>query len=163
MKGRFESGAFRNALFDGAARYYVKQSERRLFFATVEASVGRALDLDTRILLGGDTGLRGYPLRYVSGDARALLTIEQRYFTNWYPFRLFRVGGAAFFDVGRTWGESVVGTPSRGLLKVVGIGLRFGNSRSGLCTIIHVDLAFPLDGTAEIEDAQILVETKQRF
>lgn len=163
VKGRLESGALRDTLLDGSARYYVKQSERRLFFATVEASVGRALDLDTQILLGGDTGLRGYPLRYVGGNARALLTIEQRYFTNWYPFRLFRVGGAAFFDMGRTWGESVVGTPSRGLLKDVGIGLRFGNSRSGLGNIIHVDLAFPLDGTADIEDVQILVETKQRF
>jgi hypothetical protein len=91
------------------------------------------------------------------------LTVEQRYFTNWYPFRLFRVGGAAFFDIGRTWGESPVSTPSQGLLKDVGIGLRFGNSRSGLGNIIHVDLAFPLDGDSSIEDVQILLETKERF
>jgi hypothetical protein len=65
--------------------------------------------------------------------------------------------------MGRTWGESPVSTPSQGLLKDVGIGLRFGNSRSGLGNIIHVDLAFPLDGDSSIEDVQILLETKERF
>jgi Omp85 superfamily domain len=160
---RVENGELRNAVLDGAARYYVKQSDRRLFFTTLEASVGRALDLDTQILLGGDNGLRGYPLRYQGGEARALLTVEQRYFTNWYPFRLFRVGAAAFFDVGRTWGDTPVNTPSLGLLKDVGVGLRFGNSRSGLGNIIHVDLAFPLDGDSSIDDVQLLIETKERF
>jgi hemolysin activation/secretion protein len=161
--GRIESGELRNTVVDGAVRYYSKQSERRLFFTKLEASTGRALDLDTQVLLGGDTGLRGYPLRYQGGAARALLTVEQRYFTDWYPFRLFRVGAAAFVDVGRTWGESPGGTPSRGLLKDIGLGLRFGSSRSGLGNIIHVDLAFPLDGDSSIDDVQILVETKERF
>ena len=63
----------------------------------------------------------------------------------------------------RTWGESPVSTPSRGILKDVGIGLRLGNSRSGLGNIIHIDLAFPLDGDSSIDDVQILVETKERF
>lgn len=163
IQGRLERGELRNAVLDSDVRYYVRQSERRLFFTTLEASVGHALDLDTQILLGGDNGLRGYPLRYQGGEARALLTVEQRYFTNWYPFRLVRVGAAAFFDIGRTWGESPVSTPSLGLLKDVGIGLRFGNSRSGLGNIIHVDLAFPLDGDSSIDDVQILLETKERF
>ncbi|HET9445247.1 MAG TPA: hypothetical protein VFO35_03260 [Steroidobacteraceae bacterium] len=163
LQGRLENGELRDTVLDSAIRYYVKQSERRLFFATLEASVGHALDLDTQILLGGENGLRGYPLRYQGGESRALLTLEQRYFTNWYPFRLFRVGGAAFVDVGRTWGESPVSTPSRGLLKDIGVGLRFGNGRSGLGSIIHVDLAFPLDGDWTIDSVQILVETKERF
>ena len=163
VSGRMESGELRNTVVDGAVRYYSKQSERRLFFTKLEASVGRALDLDTQVLLGGDNGLRGYPLRYQGGEARALLTVEQRYFTDWYPFRLFRVGAAAFVDIGRTWGESPGGTPSRGLLKDIGLGLRCGNSRSGLGNIIHVDLAFPLDGDSSIDDVQILVETKERF
>jgi hypothetical protein len=163
VQGRLESGELRGALLDGSLRYYSKQSERRLFFATLAGTVSRGLDLDTQILLGGDNGLRGYPLRYQGGDARAVLTLEQRYFTKWYPFRLFRVGGAAFVDVGRTWGETPVTTPSRGLLKDVGIGLRLGNSRSGLGGVIHVDLAFPLDGDSSIDSVQILVETKERF
>ncbi|HKE95660.1 MAG TPA: hypothetical protein VKB34_15200 [Povalibacter sp.] len=163
VTGRMESGDVRNTVIDGAIRYYVKQSERRLFFATLDASVGHNLDLDNQILLGGDNGLRGYPLRYQAGEGRALLTVEQRYFTDWYPFRLFRIGGAAFFDIGRTWGSSPLAEPSLGILKDVGIGLRIGNTRSGLGNIIHVDLAFPLDGDPSIDKVQLLVETKQRF
>jgi outer membrane translocation and assembly module TamA len=91
------------------------------------------------------------------------LTIEERYFTDWYPFRLFRVGGAAFMDVGRTWGSAPLAEPGLGILKDVGFGLRFGNSRSGLGNIIHVDLAFPLDGAASINKVQFLVVTKETF
>ena len=32
--------------------------------------------------LGGDTGLRGYPLRYQNGNQRALFTVEERLYTN---------------------------------------------------------------------------------
>jgi hypothetical protein len=163
LSGRLESGEFDNTLLEAAMRYYVQQSSHRLFFTTLAGSAGKNLDLDNQLLLGGDNGLRGYPLRYQSGTGRALLTVEQRYFTDWYPFRLFRVGGAVFFDIGRTWGDTPVNTPSLGLLKDVGIGLRIGNTRSGLGNIIHVDLAFPLDGGSSIDKVQFLVETKESF
>jgi len=29
--------------------------------------------------------------------------------------------------------------------------------------VIHIDLAFPLDGDEDIDDVQLLVETKVRF
>lgn len=161
--GRLQDGALANGSLTGTVRYYLRQSERLLFFVAAEGTVGHNLDMDNQVLLGGDSGLRGYPLRYQTGDARALLTVEQRYFTNWYPFRLFRIGGAAFFDVGRTWGQVEPAGPSLGLLKDLGIGLRIGNSRSGLGNMIHVDLALPLDGDSSIDNVQLLVETKQRF
>src|SRR5947199_4526984 len=34
-----------------------------------------------------------------------------------YPFRLFRVGAAVFFDSGRTWGSAPLAAPSLGLLR----------------------------------------------
>jgi hemolysin activation/secretion protein len=89
--------------------------------------------------------------------------VEQRYFTDWYPFRLFRVGGAIFYDMGRTWGSAPLAQPSLGLLKDAGFGLRFGNSRSGLGNVIHVDLAFPLDGGSGISKVQFLVQTEATF
>ena len=116
-----------------------------------------------QLLLGGDNGLRGYPLRYQAGTARALLTLEQRYYTKWYPFRLFHVGAAAFFDMGRTWGTDVTGLESDGLLKDVGIGLRLGSSRSSFGNVMHIDLAFPLDGGDDIDSVQLLVQTKASF
>ena len=65
--------------------------------------------------------------------------------------------------MGRTWGTDVTGQESDGLLKDVGIGLRFGSSRSSFGNVIHVDLAFPLDGGDDIDSVQLLVQTKASF
>ena len=169
--GRLQQGLLENGVLNSAIRFYAEQSGYHgpfrdgnwLFFSTLAASVGKRLDLENQILLGGDNGLRGYPLRYQDGTSRALLSLEERYFSNWYPFRLFRVGAAVFFDMGRTWGRAPLATPSLGLLKDAGFGLRFGNARTGLGNVIHVDLAFPLDGDPSIKKVQFLVQTEQEF
>jgi len=170
--GRVARGALENGVLSGAVRFYDEQSGywpfragNWLFFATLAASVGKRLDLENQILVGGDNGLRGYPLRYQDGTSRALLSLEERYFSNWYPFRLFRVGAAVFFDMGRTWGSAQLGQPgSFGMLKDAGFGLRFGNARTGLGNVIHVDLAFPFNsGPTNIRHVQFLVQTQQEF
>jgi hemolysin activation/secretion protein len=161
--GRLEGGQSRNNIVGLNARYYLQQSEKRMFFATIEGGHGHALDLDNVVELGGDTGLRGYPLRYQSGDSKFLLTVEQRYFWDWYPFRLFRVGAAVFADVGRVWGSNPAGEVNQGWLRDIGFGLRFAPTRTGFAKILHVDIAFPLDGNASIDDVQILVESKRSF
>jgi hypothetical protein len=163
FSGRVSGGQLVNGLADASVRYYVEQSKNWLFFTTLVGTKGWRLDLDNQILLGGDNGLRGYPLRYQAGTSRALFSVEQRYFTDWYPFRLFRVGGAIFFDAGRTWGIAPPAAPSLGLLKDAGFGLRFGNARSGLGAVIHVDLAFPFDGDRSINRVQFLVQTEAHF
>ena len=163
VSGRHESGDAANVLFNAAARFYRQQSEKRTFFTTLSATVGSNLDLDNPVELGGDTGLRGYPLRYQSGDSKVLLTVEQRYFWDWYPFRLFRVGGAIFADTGRTWGDNPLGGESLGWLSDVGFGLRFAPTRTGLRNIIHLDVAFPLNGDESIDSVQILLEGKSSF
>ena len=160
---RVESGTAANTILGLDAKYYRKQSDKRLMYARLSGSYGRNLDLDQQMYLGGDSGLRGYPLRYQNGDKRALLTLEQRFFTDWYPFRLFHVGAAVFFDAGRTWGDGPLGTGSDGLLKDIGAGLRLGNSRSGIGRMIHIDIAYPLDGDNSISNVQFIVETKLSF
>jgi hypothetical protein len=35
--------------------------------------------------------------------------------------------------------------------------------RSGLGNVIHVDIAFPLDGDSSIKSTQFIVETRQGF
>ena len=162
-QGRYEDGGLRGGLLQADARYYFRQSPRRLFFMDLSAEAGRNLDADQQILLGGDNGLRGYPLRYQAGEGRWLFTAEQRFFTNWYPFQLFNVGAAVFYDMGATWGRDPLGSPSQGLLRDFGFGLRLGNSRSALGNVLHVDVAFPLDGDSSINSVQFLVETKEEF
>jgi len=161
--GRLEGGSIAGGLLGAEARYYFRQTPRRLFFMNLSAEAGTNLDLDQQVLLGGDSGLRGYPLRYQAGEGRWLFTAEQRFFTNWYPFQLFNVGGAVFYDMGRTWGQDPLGAPSQGLLRDVGFGLRLGNSRSALGNVLHLDIAFPLDGDSSISSTQFLIETKKSF
>ena len=163
LGARYEEDGLRNAKLSASARYYHHQSDRRLFFASAEIESGEKLDLDNEIVLGGENGLRGYPLRYRNGQGRWTVTLEQRGFTDWYPFRLVHVGAAAFVDVGGTWGN-VDGQRSRhDILADAGVGLRLGNSRSALGNVLHIDLAFPLQGDRSIKSMQIIVETKKSF
>src|SRR5690606_29654219 len=121
---RREHGIYRNSLLSLAARYYQRNLGHHLFLTSLSATVSGRLDRERQILLGGDNGLRGYPLRYQAGKHRAVLTLEQRFFTDWYPWRLFRVGYAVFLDVGRIWGEDPRATPPLGTLANIGAGFR---------------------------------------
>jgi hypothetical protein len=163
FSSRLESGHARNLIADAAAKYYWRWREDWLLYAAFSGTTTHMLDPEMQLLLGGDNGLRGYPLRFESGTSRALFTVEQRVFTDWYPFRLVRVGAAVFADVGRTWGSGVIGNSDPGMLKDVGFGLRLGNTRSGLGNVLHVDFAFPLSDVAGIQKFQFLVQTMQSF
>ena len=113
--------------------------------------------------LGGDNGLRGYPSRYQTGDRRVLLTLETRAYSDWYPFQLFRVGAAAFFDIGRAWGGEYQNTANPGWLPDVGFGLRISNDRTASANVLHIDIAFPLRRDPKIEAVQFLVGSKVSF
>ena len=41
--------------------------------------------------------------------------------------------------------------------------MRFGNTRSGLGNVLHVDLALPLNGDRSISKIQFLVQTKTSY
>jgi len=163
LTGRWQANEAQDALLSAAMRFHRRIGDNQLFYARLSGTAGKNLDIDKPLYLGGETGLRGYPLRYQNGDSRALLTLEQRFFTNWYLFRLVHVGAAIFFDAGRTWGVSPVGAPNLGILKDVGFGLRLGNTRSGTGKVLHIDLAFPLDGENDIDSVQLLIDAKSSF
>lgn len=160
---RVESGKARNLVLDGRGQYYWRWREDRVLYVSLGGTTVHALDPENQLLLGGDNGLRGYPLRFEAGSSRALLTVEQRFYTSWYPFRLARFGAALFADAGRTWGHDVVGDSKAGMLGDIGIGLRFGNTRSGLGNVLHIDFAVPLSSRNGEKKLQVLVETKQSF
>jgi hemolysin activation/secretion protein len=70
-----------------------------------------------------------------------------------------------FFDIGRAWYNN----PPAGLkveedtLRDVGLGLRIGSSRSSKAAMIHLDVAFPLDGPENIKSMQWLVSSSETF
>jgi hypothetical protein len=163
LDGRLDAGVAENVRLTAGVRYFVNVTASQTSYAALAATVSRRLDGDQQVLLGGDTGLRAYPLRFQGGTSSALVTLEHRVFTPWYPFRLVRVGGAVFFDAGRTWGRDYTGAQPLGMLKDVGIGLRLGNVRSGLGNMLHIDLSYAFDAPPGIKRTQVTVETKSRF
>jgi outer membrane protein assembly factor BamA len=152
-----------NGLLSGEFRWDVTNFARHRFHVGIRGDAAENLDGDLQLVLGGEEGLRGYPIRYMDGDRRVLLTVEQRFYTDLHLFRLVRVGGAVFADVGRAWYVSDPGQVNRGWQRDLGIGLRLGSSRSASASMVHLDLAFPLDGDPSIDSVQFLVETREKF
>lgn len=161
--GRLEDGSLTDAVLDANSKFYLRQSKRSVFYASVSASLTSNLDPEKQLLLGGDNGLRGYPLRYQAGKTNALLTLEERFYSSWQPLKLFNVGGAIFFDAGRAWGQDEYAAAPSGWLQDVGVGLRLGSARSALGNVLHIDLAMPLNRPNGIDSLQLLIETKKSF
>jgi outer membrane protein assembly factor BamA len=160
---RREDSADANTQLAFNARYFRRNLVRHLFSAKLSVLATDELDPDNQVLLGGDTGLRGYPIRYQAGEARAILNVEQRFFTDWYPWRLFRVGWAMFADAGRVSGRDPRAAEPLGTLYDVGAGLRLTSPRASGRNVVHIDLAFPLNGDPSIDAVQLVVETKRSF
>lgn len=161
FSGRLENGSLRNGVFDTSVYWYLEESRHWLSYASAGETAGHDLDLDNQILLGGDSGLRGYPLRYQDGTSRLLLTLEQRYFSDLYLLRTLRLGGAVFADSGRVRGTPPLAAPNLGFLSDVGLGLRLGSSV--FSNVTHIDLAFPLKGPASIAKVQLLIQIEARL
>ncbi len=163
LAGQLSDGQVRRQRLGGAAQYYLPQSPRWLFYAAASADVLTHPEANDVLLLGGDNGLRGYPLRYQSGDRRALFTVEERTYTDVFLWQLFRVGAAAYVDAGRAWGGNNVNTLAPGWLASAGLGLRIVSVRAAFSNVLHIDLAFPLDADAAVKKVQFLVKTKTSF
>jgi hypothetical protein len=166
--GRWGSAGVENLRLGGRARFYWRDLGEHLFLVDLAGDLAKKLDRESQLLLGGDSGLRGYPLRFQDGDRRVLVTLEQRLYTDWEILHLVRVGSAVFFDAGRAWfgGGGARSTAElqapTGWLRDVGLGLRLSSSR-GRGTVLHLDVAFPLDGGNSISDVQWLVASEETF
>jgi outer membrane protein assembly factor BamA len=147
----------------GGFRWFVPQSRHWLLYASGYAQSVQGGGVADQFLLGGQNGLRGYPARYQSGRHRALFTVEQRYYSGWYPFQLFRVGGAAFYDVGRAWGGENQNRINGGALRDAGVGLRLAVDRAAFANVLHLDVAFPLDRVGDVKSRQFVVRTEVNF
>ena len=163
IAGQYADSAVRRQRFGGQAQYYLPQSQRWLFYASVSGDMITRPEAADFFQLGGDNGLRGYPLRYQTGTRRVLVTLEERVYTDLYLLQIFRVGGAVFFDSGRAWGDVNQNTIDPGWLYNIGLGLRFFNTRTAFGHAWHVDIAAPLNADADVKKLQFLVKTKASF
>lgn len=100
-------------------------------------------EVGDQLLLGGDNGLRGYPVNHFAGNRVFRGTVENRIFLFPDLFKVVGVGAVVFADTGYAWarGRSVRWKDLRG---DAGVGLRFHISRASLGHVIRLDLATPL-------------------
>ncbi len=158
--GRWGTDSHQNVHLGTRMRYYLRNFKRHRLTVTLHGDAQWNPDGENQLLLGGDTGLRGYPRRYQDGDRRLSIHLEQRFYTNWELFNLVHVGAGVFYDAGRAWyagGEQ----DDRGILQDIGFGLRLGSSRSSRGRLVHLDVAYPLNG--DERELQYLVTSQQSF
>jgi hemolysin activation/secretion protein len=116
-------------------------------------------ELFERIEVGGDSGLKGYPVRFQTGERAFTLSAERRAYFNVYLWQLLKFGFAVFAEAGSAWdsGENPV------WLSDVGTGLRLVSTRQSSSKVLHIDIAFPLSENDEIDDYQLYVKARTEF
>jgi len=127
-----------------------------------------------QLLLGGDTGLRGFSARRFEGTNRFLVNIEDRLHFEREYFKILRLGLAGFVDVGNAWGGTKIQegcirdyTGARvcgqevpntfGNLKAdVGISILGDINRASGAGFLRLNIAYPING-AKYDEATILL------
>ena len=117
---------------------------RHTFASQFYIDFGEKLDKDRQLLLGADTGLRGYEINTFAGDKRAVLNLEERAHIADDIFQLVSLGTAVFVDVGGATSNALGDLLTTDLYGDAGFGFRFCFPRASGGGIARIDVAFPL-------------------
>jgi len=147
--GRHERGEWRNALKTLRGRYLLKHAERNVLVGRIAYQSGHNLDPEVQLLLGAETGLRGYPVRRFNGNRLLLMTVEERWFFTDDVGQLFSLGFAGFIDSGFVWPEEQRFDLSD-LKTAVGVSLLLGSNRLSTRGGIRLDVGYGLNRITEV-------------
>ena len=149
LSGRRARGRWLNALADVWLRYLRKSSRRQALVGKLAFRHGHNLDPEVQILLGAESGLRGYPVRQFVGTRSLLLSAEQRWFVADEIGQLVSLGVSAFIDSGFAWPEEQAVDLSD-LKTAIGISLLLGSNRLSTRGGIRFDVGYAVN---EVIDA----------
>ena len=110
------------------ARYLRKHATRHLLVGRAELQWGHNLDPEVQLLLGAESGLRGYPVRQFAGTRSLLLSAEERWFVADDIGQVVSLGVATFVDSGFAWPEGERLSLSK-LKTAIGVSLLVGSNR----------------------------------
>ena len=125
--------------------YFHHASDTRIWYAKMQFWGAENPFIDRPIAIGGESGLRGFPLQYQHGDKAYLVNLEKRYYPGLNLFKLVDVGFAAFADIGRAHGDTLYPNQEDGTLFGVGVGMRLYFSRSSGRNLVNINLAKPIN------------------
>ncbi len=118
---------------------------------------------DDPIVLGAESGIRGFPIQYQHGKHSTQFSFEARYYPHINIYKLLELGGVAFIDSGRTFGESLYTNKKPSWMTSVGLGARFYSTRASDARVIHIDIIKPLSSDDNVNSVEFRVTTKQTF
>ncbi len=135
-------GAGSSADVDLVAGWLGRQTGSLLSRVFVEGAWGDHLVGSDAFILGLGRGLRTLEFDGMAGDRLVRWTAEENLLLPGEPLGFYKVGLAAYYAGGAAWWHD----ESRGLGSArneVGIGLRFGSSRSARADLARVDVSWP--------------------
>ena len=100
--------------------------------------------LGYQLTLGGSDGFVGFPAGFYAGQARVYGNLEQRWFPNVEVLTLAPVV-VAFGSVGET-AATIKDIKRKDLIYVLGLGVRFAQTKSITRLINKIDISIPLNG-----------------
>ncbi|MYA15659.1 MAG: hypothetical protein F4089_07705 [Gammaproteobacteria bacterium] len=151
------TGRAENAVARAWGRYRHRQTPRWALILDAEALLAEGLTADQQLLIGGSSGLRGYPNRYQAGTRGFRFTAEERFYTGLYPLRILRIALAGFVDVGRVWSSR----QDNDTLANAGFGLRFESTRTNRNLVYHLDVAFPIVDGPGVSGVEVTLTSKR--
>jgi len=174
IKGRAGSGEEQGTGHFDFTHYYTGWPIQTFLFKVAADRVVNGAATD-QLLLGGESGLRGFSARRFEGTARFLVNIEDRIHFDREYFKILRLGLAGFIDVGNAWGgthtedtcvRELDGTrvcgpmqfPNKfGNLKAdVGVSILGDINRASGAGFLRLNIAYPINGQ-KYGEATVLV------
>jgi len=159
-QGGLEGAELHDAQGTGQLTLYAQGLPYQTIAIDLAGAVGRNLDPESLLYLGGFEGLRGYPNHFRAGESRWLLTAEDRLITPWRLWGIAQVGFVLYGDAG------AVTTPAGGWTRTfadLGAGLRFGNLKGTTARVVSLSVSVPLVQEEGLARYQIVAGTTQRF
>jgi len=112
----------------------------------VQFEFNKTPKLENYILMDEEFSIRGFPYGYRLGDSYASLNIEKRWFNLAHYLGVIDIAMIAFYDAGFiSVKDSVISSYDKESLQSAGIGLRISPTKLTHNTVIHIDLAYPIN------------------
>ncbi len=147
LRGEGSAGSARNRYvsLDGTLGWFVRTGHDDVSRVTVESAYGSNLEGTDAFVLGLTRGLRTLEYDGQVGDRLVRWNVEHAHILPGELLGFYRVGLAAFYAGGAAWWDGEVSgldDPRHD----VGLGLRFGPTRSADTDLARLDLSWSLDG-----------------
>jgi hypothetical protein len=138
----FTTKVEKDTIFSFGTRWYNFLKWQTIAF-NLRGNFSNDLDVSRQFVLGGDSGLRGYPARQFTGDKLLNMNLETRIFPSLEVLTV-ALGGVVFVDVGNVWDrdESV---DFKDLNAAAGAGLRLGFTRTPSAPVSRIDVGWPIN------------------